>query len=198
MANQSPSFFEGFYVHYLLHDLYGKIIPGGIILLSLRIAAKPTLSEFTAVLSNQYSVGWLFIIGLAWTVGFSLQARAKHWSKKLSDPRERYNQRIKFFRCANQFERNQFQRYALVIDATGNSGKALCASGLILVLSNISNFLAFLQNHWTAIIAFFIVGAALLIVSKQYIKKQEAYMEAVVNCVNEKSEHSSADTRQSR
>jgi hypothetical protein len=178
MSDQT-SFFEGFYVHYLLHDIYVKIIPGSIVLISLQVARQPTLDELSVVLSRSYSVGWVFIIGLAWTVGFSLQALGKHWSTQWGNPAQRYNLRINFFRKANQFERSQLQRYSLVIDTTGNAGKAFLVSTVVLTLSNVVNLEVFLRSHWSTIMALVILSGALLVVSKQYIGKQGPYMEAV-------------------
>jgi hypothetical protein len=170
------SIFEGFYSHFILHDLFGKIIPGSIVLLSIVVAKAPTFDSLSKVFSQQQSFGWMFWIGAAWLLGFSLQFSRKDWSSQLEDQRERYKTRIRFFSNASDYERNQAQRFSLVGDATGNGARASGIAALILFLVNINDPVLFLKNYWMVEIGLCLVTVSLYSTHKSFNKKHSEFL----------------------
>lgn len=188
--SQKLSFLEGVYAHFFLHDLYGKVVPGGIVLLSAALAKDPTLSNLEAILGKKYSWGWFFLIGLAWIIGISLQVVTKHWIEKYENEKKRYLLKIQSLRIANEHERAQLQRYDLVIDASSNGSKAFFLSFIFFIAMNINNICTFAAEHWWVFATTLAMGTSLMFLSKSYKKKIYHFREAILDLNNsDASEH---------
>ena len=174
-------FFEGVYSAFLLHDLYGKIVPGTIVLASVALAGDPTFSNLIALLAGPYSIGWLFFVGLAWVVGFSLQTLRIDWTPEMSDPITRYSRAIKFYSKAVPYQRHQLQRYSLVHDATSNSSRALFVSIAIFMIYNFAKLPDFLFANWQLLTAEALVATSLYFVSNSYLDKKMNFIKTCVD-----------------
>src|SRR3974390_2048580 len=69
----AKSVFDAFYRHFVLRDLFGKIVPGLIVLafISALLSDKHELKE--AIL-NLPSAAWIAIVGAGWLAGFAIQS----------------------------------------------------------------------------------------------------------------------------
>lgn len=141
--NEKTSIVEAFYNNFLLRDLFAKIVPGSVVLI-------------TAVFQNPIGVGvvdigkeirWpviLIVAGVAWIVGFAIQ-QIGEWchiirhhppkdcddSKDYDNSKKRYEKRVEFKRIAIPSESQQVERYAIIKEATGNGATAIFLALLI-------------------------------------------------------------------
>jgi hypothetical protein len=69
---RSSHWFTLLYTDFLLRDVFGKMVPGLVVLLSLLVVAGIGDLDTKALAFDWWS--WVFVIGLAWTFGFAVQS----------------------------------------------------------------------------------------------------------------------------
>ncbi len=73
MSGDLKELFDAFYERFVLRDLFGKIVPGLIVLLTIGSVSNGTV-HFMGLI-NSLSVGaWIALIGMAWLQGFAVQS----------------------------------------------------------------------------------------------------------------------------
>jgi hypothetical protein len=72
-ASDPKGFFEALYRHFILRDLFGKVIPGFITLTALA-AMLFNPQELKSSLHDLSVMGWLAAIGVGWLTGFIIQS----------------------------------------------------------------------------------------------------------------------------
>lgn len=127
---QVASVIDALYKHFLLRDLFAKIVPG----LGVLLAITYDNPIGTAVADLGGSVGWpvaLVIAGAAWIVGFAVQdigeavGIIQHQPPRYKNSDLRYDARIAFSKVASASERKQVERYAIIKEAAGNGATAI-------------------------------------------------------------------------
>lgn len=74
MASELQNFFQSFYDGFVLRDLLGKIVPGGIALASIAGALFSSPHYHLPDLNGLSVPIWIALIGVCWLIGFALQA----------------------------------------------------------------------------------------------------------------------------
>lgn len=164
MSDSVNSLVGALYGRLLLRDLFGKIVPGWIVLsgvvLRLDMSTTGSLLAFDSG-AVRLAIG----AGLAWVTSFALQQLGeftgylRYWPDSLSDRRNRYDLRISFHRLASVDEQMQHERMVVIKEATGLASVALLISAL-LWLSTLARFSSLATAAPDA--RFFAVLAALL------------------------------------
>jgi|SRR2546425_12632704 len=136
MSDLAP-LFDALYSRLLLRDVFGKVVPGSVVIFAL------AASVFTAknVADYAQSMGfwfWVLILGSAWVMAFSVQALGEstgliRYHKKEWSDEEFYTKRLEFESCASQDERQQMERFVVIKEACGNG--YLAASLAIITLA---------------------------------------------------------------
>lgn len=177
---------EALYKNFLLRDLFAKIVPGSIVLVSVAIQ-NPALAPLTGAASIS---SWPMILvgaGAAWIVGFAIQEIGeslqiiKHHPDRYFQPFERYGLRNAFKRVAVEAEDQQVERYAIIKEATGNCSTAIIVALLILALRALTSgdFRSSMQFLLPGLLML-VLALALLRANRKHARKQYEYMESIV------------------
>jgi hypothetical protein len=73
MASEVQNFFQSFYEGFVLRDLLGKIVPGGIVLASIAGALFSSPGYRLKDLNELEAPIWIALIGVCWLIGFAVQ-----------------------------------------------------------------------------------------------------------------------------
>jgi hypothetical protein len=137
MAMSSPDgLFDALYRQFLLRDVFGKVLPGLVIVacigsaLGYSAGVKETIAHPTFLDS-------LFVLGVGWVAGFAVQSAGKILRLKETFPRASYdpaevtanaafNADLRNFRIqAEPHDLLQFERFTVIKEATGNTAVAI-------------------------------------------------------------------------
>lgn len=184
--SEASAIVEALYKNFLLRDLFAKIVPGTIVLVSV-IFQNPALAHLTGAATT---FGWPMILvgaGATWTVGFAIQEIGellriiKHHPERYSQPLQRYRLRNAFKKVAAEAEAQQVERYAIIKEATGNGSTAIIVALLIVTLRALTSedFGCSLQILLPSLLML-VLAFALLRANRNHAEKQYAYMESVV------------------
>jgi hypothetical protein len=143
---QTRNFIEVFYFQFILRDLFGKIVPGFVLLLAVAFSLSPSKALGTY---NELSAGiWIVLLSASWTIGQALQAfgeshgwildRPKHVHVNIALIRE-----MIFFQIATMEEKWTYDRLGSIKEACGNGYLAL---SLAVLLFAICSLIRALQN----------------------------------------------------
>lgn len=127
---------DSLYSKLLLRDVFGKIVPGIIVILTIAVS----LSSLSVVIDFLKGAGfalWTLLIGAAWVVAFSVQSFGEfcgliRYHRKEIQLKEYYKLRHQFNSLADDRERMQLERIIVIKEACGNGYAALALSLLIL------------------------------------------------------------------
>jgi hypothetical protein len=137
---QSKTFFGVFYFHFILRDLFGRIVPGFVLLSSIGFALSPSkaLAAF-----NQLSAGiWIVLLSASWIIGHALQGFGESRGWILSQPEQVHantanTREIIFFQIATAEEKWIYSRLVSIKESCGNGYLALSLSLLLLAISSL-------------------------------------------------------------
>lgn len=132
---------EALYSRFLLRDVFGKIVPGTILLSGLLLG----VFGFAALLNvlKQLPVPtWPLLYGAAWLGGFAIQ-QVPHvfgishvYDKKAYKSLSAFNQALRGFRIRNRdnpIDQQQLERYIIIKESCGNAFWATAISPLIYI-----------------------------------------------------------------
>lgn len=182
------------YDSFLLRDLFAKIVPGTIVL----IAALYGPDMGNAIPSQIAAIGWLpalILAGVAWTVGIAVQGFGTlfkfiklHLSEGEEKAGKRYKDRSDFNANANPFDIKQVERYAIIVEAAGNSATAIFIGIAIAAVRGIPNIFFSSQPVFILVAHFcliaclpLLIAISLIVVNREHVKKQYEYMSITLN-----------------
>ncbi len=137
---QPKTFFGVFYFHFILRDLFGKIVPGFTLLSSIGFSLSPSkaLSAY-----NELSVGiWIVLLSASWTIGHALQAFGESRGWILSRPEQVHmnialTREMIFYQIATAEEKWIYYRLVSIKEACGNGYLVLSLSLLLLAICSL-------------------------------------------------------------
>ena len=116
------------YTHFLLRDLFGKVIPGLIILSALLISMTSINFVFENALKMSFGL-WIVIIGLSWIIAFSMQGlgiKIRLFKYFIDDnDRNWHNKERKFFQYALDHDKQQYERFTVIKEASGTASVSI-------------------------------------------------------------------------
>jgi hypothetical protein len=130
--------FEAVYSRLILRDIFGKIVPGCLILAAFFVGSRGTAGLLSA--ANSLSLGvFIVVLGVAWVAGFAVQGLGETLGGFLYDPPEvhltsvqRNDLRLEIRRKADDghdLNRQNIERLIVIREACGNSYVALAVLG---------------------------------------------------------------------
>jgi hypothetical protein len=184
---------DALYTRLLLRDLFGKVVPGSILLLACAplLGLTGSLSEALKSLQEMTIWGWLLLYGFAWITGFAIQSFGESpllITKRGSlirlfprDIKEKdfYKKLDAFRENATGHQLQQLERFAVIKEACGNSYVAV-------LISTFLWFVHWLPVHrgdlWSDKSKFIAAGIFLILYLRQmhfrHVERQHMYMEA--------------------
>lgn len=134
---------EALYTRLILRDVGGKIAPGAVMLLAARAALTPP-GEAIRGWDKIPVAGWIMLMGVAWLTGLAVQGLGEFTGRIPGIPVRYFPRRLtpdafhtlvaNFDRVATADDKQRFERYTVIKEATGNASLALAFS-LVLILS---------------------------------------------------------------
>jgi hypothetical protein len=134
------------YFHFILRDLFGRIVPGFALLSSVGFSLSPSKA---LAAYNELSAGmWIVLLSASWTIGYALQALGESHGWILNRPEQVHEnialtREMVFFQIAAAEEKWNYDRLASIKEACGNGYLALSLS---LLLVAICSLIRALQN----------------------------------------------------
>ena len=134
--------FEAFYSRLILRDVFGKIVPGCIVLSAVVAASRGGAVLVSS--ANSLSVGvWIVVLGVAWITGFAVQGagEAFEWFKydppeaRLTSPQRNALRLALRFKedHGHELNRQNLERLIVIREACGNGYIAVMLSAGILL-----------------------------------------------------------------
>lgn len=119
---------DNLYTRFILRDVFGKVVPGAILLLVVAmLATGENLAEITGRASDVHGAIIAMGAGLSWLLGFVAQAPFYFlWDRK----RWQGDKRLRDLLCRQRFDskvRQLLERQAVIKEATGNMSISLSA-----------------------------------------------------------------------
>lgn len=143
--SELSNLFNGLYSQFVLRDLFGKIMPGFLLIMSIAISltSLPETNEYLKSMS-----GWMWVVtgGISWIGGFIIQSFGESiklfriFPKTLSYP-EFFHKLIQFEILSKgiQVGQGSLERFVVIKEACGNSYIAIIIASLILLLNALFN-----------------------------------------------------------
>lgn len=128
---------DALYMRFLLRDIFGKIVPGWIVLTAVAGRFPETVSVFAVSVSSELT-GVILSAGVAWLTAFAVQEAAQrvgylhYWTAAFGDARARYQARIDFLRTATPDEKHQHERLVVIKEAAGLGSVSLVLAAALL------------------------------------------------------------------
>lgn len=184
---------SSFYERLILRDLFGKIVPGSI-LLSWTALAFISYDSLTTNLSNLNLFLMLLLLGFAWLAAFALQAMGEGLRLLTNVPedesREEFFKRMAAFAAkVGPTERMHAERLLVIEEAWGNGGMALlagvAANGFVKITSFLrpagsepASFEALFPYPWVPIAVLSVVaGLFLLNWHHEHVQRHKEYVD---------------------
>lgn len=122
--NSIETLFDALYTRFLLRDIFAKIVPGTIVILSLSIV------QFSITATKEFLLqmgipSWVLFAGLAWITAYAVQSFGEklglihQWPKEHDEPERRYKLRIRYGELALDHEKRLVERYVIIKEASG-------------------------------------------------------------------------------
>lgn len=159
---------EKLYTQFILHDIFGKMVPGSIVLFSFAYAISGDLEVFIKGVQHISFYIWLAGLGISWQIGFVLQAMRE--DMKLVNPNDpnaksKYETRIRFYEKATPYEQQQLNRFWLVHDGAANGSSSFLVAAIIFfvisIISILTNIIEIKWIPWKGNSGFIILGIIL-------------------------------------
>src|SRR3989338_2411328 len=133
--NNLVGLFDALYSRLLLRDVFGKILPGMVVIFSI-LASFYSVTQIKTLLLEMNFWLWLILLGAAWISAFAVQSLGEFLKviryHNKNTHKEFYKERYEFNKCVNSSEeRLQLERLVVIKEACGNGYLALAVGGLI-------------------------------------------------------------------
>ena len=137
--------FDALYTRLLLRDVLGKTVPGAVLLVSLYLTFLSEASDLRSGLNSVTMAPWTFWLAtglLGWVTAFAIQAMGGWLPEKrylpyirysvdpIADALEFHRKLLTFARLASDSEKQIFERFVVVKEASGNSSLSAFLSGV--------------------------------------------------------------------
>ena len=142
--SHTKEIFESFYDKLLLRDLFGKVVPGVLLILAILIAAFGPSGVDIAMSKMTFSL-WIILGGFSWLTGFALQYLGEAAKLLRKNPYGNCNPRqtrdsfypiwAVFQKRATKFEKIHAERLNIIKEACGNAAVSLIAGASVVSLS---------------------------------------------------------------
>ena len=134
---------DALYGKFILRDLFGKIVPGWLVLYALGITFGWLPLQLDASFTSDAVV---VVIGaaLGWIAAFAIQQIGEwtgylhYWPSEYRDRTVRYARRVMFLRIATPDEKQQLERLLVIKEATGLTSLALAIAAMACVYSAVA------------------------------------------------------------
>jgi hypothetical protein len=176
---------EALYSRFLLADVFGKIVPGFVVLYSAVMTFWSSSSALARV-NELGSWGWPAVFGLSWALGLALQrvGQRVRLADEFRDLGAWYELRARFQRVAQETEIQQISRLLVIREASGNGCTALVASLLLPVFSRPCQVLLWFQEDpWTRtvlIVGVIAIAVGLFGLAHEHTRRSDTYVRAVL------------------
>lgn len=176
------------YSKLLLRDVFAKITPGAILLLSVwhSFSDFNTIFEFLSKHSNWL---WLIYLGVSWLTAFAIQSLGEKiglirlYTNDINK-KDYLDMRYKSDGCP-VLERQQRERFAIIKEACGNGYVAIILSIVVIALDTIitcgfGSVCNVLKNNWHVVILGFILISFLARMHFEMVEKHQEYIKWIV------------------
>lgn len=189
------SIIDSIYGQFLLRDLFAKMVPGSLVVLTAAITF-PTHPDRYLVLG---AIGWPVILlaaGFVWILGFAIQRigeifrlirhhplpKASLYDRNFDNTETRYRLRQDFEKKANRSEQQRVERYAVVKEACGNFATAILLAAVSLLIDQYASLIdrGITIEEALELGLIFIVWLALITTNRSHAEKHYQFMETVV------------------
>jgi len=210
-VNSIEGIISSLYTNYLLRDVAAKIIPGSLTLLTLPLY-RHGLRGIQEIVANFGFAEWIFSIGAAWILSYSIQTIGelthllRQWPAVLDDFDERYEFRALFGTHASDRERRLVERYVVIKESCGIGYLAIWVSIVLVLCQFVLDFatgivVVNIEHATRAGAVFGVPFAGLLLASLllrashfRHLKRQYAQMGAVLKSHGKKTPKFDSDS----
>lgn len=139
-TSELAGLFADFYSKFVLRDLFGKIVPGGVLILTV-VVSHSTIGDLISKVAALSFGAWVFLLGVAWLMGFAIQSAGElglGGERKLFRyyPRGAYSDHLEATRDIVDLGRNEefrkhrilYERMTVIKEACGNGYVSLLAA----------------------------------------------------------------------
>lgn len=185
--------FNALYSKLLLRDIFGKIVPGSVVLLAVYVSFFLPKDSLKEALDNLQSIPfwiWLFFLGFAWVTAFAVQAIGEttgliRYHREQSNE-EFYAKRHKFNSHATEVERQELERLIVIKEACGNGYLAVSIAILTLLVDKLvdeglEQFCQVLKGSPHTIALMVLLTGFLCRMHFIHVTRQGVYMHAIIN-----------------
>jgi len=174
-VKEIKSIFDAFYSRYILRDLTAKVIPGFIFLTSFSVFLIFLLFDYYDIDSSvsyiiEFYKGmsfwmWIIILALTWVFGFSIQyvgekfGLIRYYPEFMDNEKTQKLDESTFHRMylflqnnGTNKERQEYERFVTIKEATGNSYVSIMISYIIFILFLLAaDYMIFNEKPWIII-----------------------------------------------
>ncbi len=177
------SLFDAFYSHFILRDVFGKIVPGATLLVALYLAiVQPSPSPTDAIrLLTQARIPTFVLLGAAgWITAFGLQRLGefvkflRYYGNWIQNDKSWYAELIRFAQVASPGEKAIFERFVVIKEMCGNAAVSLVLSSVLLLCPWHSGRDANIP------VAILIGGVSLGFMHRVHVKRNTWWLESVL------------------
>src|SRR5262245_6159433 len=136
MGEAARALIDALYTRLVLRDLIGKVVPGAIALFAIGERFSNGLALFSSLRLPSAALT-AFVIGASWLTALALQSLGemlhviRYWPAHLNKAAQRYELRIRFLQLATQDEKQQAERFSILMEASALSAMSLAAVTLV-------------------------------------------------------------------
>lgn len=179
--------FDALYNRFLLRDVFGKVVPGSVGLVSIALG-RLAPQEFLSALVGLPSVVWPLLYGAAWIVGFAIQQIPStfcwshtHTRSKYGHSELEYHRHVRAVRGAitQQHDHQQLERFIVIKESCGNAFYALLIAPFLWLLASRLPICA-LFAEWRLLIVWVVTLILLLRQHRSARTNEENYLELIV------------------
>ncbi len=165
----------------LIRDLFARVVPGLILLLSLAVSVT-SFNEVEAALERGTVWMWLLAYGAGWLTAFAVLALGRRFNLVLLSPEtttdDQYWAAEERFRVnASRRQRAEYDRLATIRDATAAASVALFLAIAVLAVDFIVDVhihespWSEIRNGATALVVLIAAGVALQLTHREYVRR---------------------------
>jgi hypothetical protein len=186
-VNAFSAILDKIYTSFLLRDIFGKIIPGLIFIITLD---NLTIEYDFIEISNYENFEWFIILGLSWFVAFAFQSIGGmfHWINQYN--KEDYDDES-WYKALNKFKKktrnkselkNYYERIVVIKEGCGNLSFVMLALVIIAVVLKIKICIIHVKSleFWVFSIVIGLIIFGLKRMHNNHVNKQCVYLESVI------------------
>lgn len=175
------------YLRFVLRDFFGKMVPGAIFLLALSFAVAQSYGAVPLWHESSF-FGWALLLGVAWIVGFALQATGELTRILRNEPksvtRQAFYERLVALHILTRDDRTEAlhgERLLVIKEACGNSAMAFLLADILLLVRALGVGADISSRSGALIvgIALAVGFVALLWMHHQHIQRHLEYIDAL-------------------